>query len=84
MRAVRGFSLIELIMIIVAIGVMGAFLVTTFSNLPRPLEVSEGAQTASQLAQQCIERVLARRRASGAGLGFEAKNGSPVSWLTAR
>ncbi|HJX18205.1 MAG TPA: type II secretion system protein [Acidiferrobacterales bacterium] len=70
MRAARGFSLIELIMIIVAISVMGVFLTTTFSQLPRPLEVSEGAQTASQLAQQCSERVLARRRASGAGLGF--------------
>jgi len=70
MRSVRGFSLIELIIIIVVIGIMGAFLTTTFTQLPRPLEVSEGAQTASQLAQQCSERVLARRRASGAGLGF--------------
>jgi type II secretory pathway pseudopilin PulG len=70
MHTARGFSLIELIMIIVAIGVMGAFLTTTFTQLPRSLEVSEGAQTASQLAQQCSERVLARRRASGAGLGY--------------
>jgi prepilin-type N-terminal cleavage/methylation domain-containing protein len=66
MRAARGFSLIELIMIIVVLGVASAFLTTTFTQLPRSLDVSEGAQTASQLAQQCSERVLARRR-SGAG-----------------
>jgi type II secretory pathway pseudopilin PulG len=70
MHTARGFSLIELIMIIVAIGVMGAFLATTSSQLPRSLEVSEGAQTASQLAQQCSEWVLARRRSTAAGFGF--------------
>ena len=58
----RGFSLIELIMIIVALGIMGAFLSTTLTQLPRPLTVNEGAQTASQLAQQCSERILGRRR----------------------
>lgn len=51
-------------MIIVVIGVVGAFLATTLSQLPRSLEVNEGAQTASQLAQQCSERVLQRRRNS--------------------
>lgn len=70
MHPARGFSLIELIMIIVVLGVVGALLATTFTQLPRSLDVSEGAQTASQLAQQCSERVLARRRAVGAGLGF--------------
>lgn len=70
MHPARGFSLIELVMIIVALGVASAFLATTFTQLPRSLDVSEGAQTGSQLAQQCSERVLARRRASGAGLGF--------------
>jgi len=58
----RGFSLIELVMIIVALGIMGAFLSTTLTQLPRPLTVNEGAQTASQLAQQCSERILERRR----------------------
>ena len=58
----RGFSLIELILIIVALGIMGAFLASTLTQLPRPLEVNEGAQTASQLAQQCSERILERRR----------------------
>ena len=58
----RGFSLIELIMIIVVLGIVGAYLSTTLTQLPRPLAVNEGAQTASQLAQQCGERILERRR----------------------
>lgn len=58
----RGFNLIELVMIIVALGVIGAFLATTLTQLPRPLTVNEGAQTSSQLAQQCSERILERRR----------------------
>lgn len=62
MRAARGFSLIELIMIIVAIGVMGALLATSYTQVPRSLEVNEGSQTGAQLAQQCSERVLAQRR----------------------
>ena len=69
MHAARGFSLIELIMIIVALGVASAFLTTTFTQLPRSLDVSEGAQTASQLAQQCSERVLAQRRDPAVGFG---------------
>jgi len=67
MQAARGFSLIELIVIIVVLGVASAFLTTTFIQLPRSLDVSEGAQTASQLAQQCSERVLARRRSTAVG-----------------
>jgi len=69
MRTERGFSLIELIMIIVAIGVMGAFLATTYSQLPRSLEVNEGSQTGAQLAQQCSERVIAQRRNPAIGFG---------------
>lgn len=70
MHPARGFSLIELIMIIVALGVASAFLAASFTQLPRSLAVNEGAQTSSQLAQQCSERVLARRRSTAAGLGF--------------
>jgi type II secretory pathway pseudopilin PulG len=70
MRTARGFSLIELIMIIVAIGVIGAFLTTSFTQLPRSLAVNEGAQTASQLAQECSEQMIARRRSTVAGFGF--------------
>lgn len=62
MRGARGFNLIELVMVILAIGVMGAILAPVFTQLPRSVAVSENAQTAAQLAQQCSERVLARRR----------------------
>lgn len=70
MRAARGFSLIELIMIIVATSVMGALFATSYSQLPRAVEVSEGAQTAAQLAQQCSEQVIARRRSTAVGQGY--------------
>lgn len=70
MRAARGFTLIELIMILVALGVMGAFLANTTTQLPRALEVNEGAQTGAQLAQQCSELVLARRRSAAVGQGY--------------
>jgi type II secretory pathway pseudopilin PulG len=79
MRANRGFTLIELIMIMVALGVMGAFLASTTAQLPRALEVNEVAQTAAQFAQQCSERVLARRRSSAVGAGY----GSIVSGICA-
>jgi type II secretory pathway pseudopilin PulG len=75
MRGARGFSLIELIMIIVAIGVMGAFLTTTFSQMPDSLTVGEGAQTGSQLAQQCSELVIARRRNAAIGFAGIASGG---------
>jgi prepilin-type N-terminal cleavage/methylation domain-containing protein len=70
MREARGFTLIELIMIMVVLGIMGAFLASTMAQLPRGLEVDTVAQTASQLAQQCSERVLARRRSSAPGQGY--------------
>lgn len=69
MRATRGFSLIELVMIIVLVGVVGAFLTTTYTQLPRSLEVNEGSQTGAQLAQQCSERVIAQRRNPAIGFG---------------
>lgn len=65
----RGFSLIELIMIIVALGIVGAFLATTLTQLPRSLDVNEGSQTGAQLAQQCSERVIAQRRNPAFGFG---------------
>ncbi len=69
MHAARGFSLIELIMIIVAIGVMGAFLATSYTQLPRAVQVSEASQTGAQLAQQCSERAIAQRRNPAIGFG---------------
>jgi len=64
MHAARGYSLIELIVIIVVVGIAGAFFVTLFVQMPRSLSVDENAQTGAQLAQACSEHILAMRRGS--------------------
>jgi len=62
MHTARGYSLIELVIIIVVLGIAGAFFVTMFTQMPRSLGVDENAQTGSQLAQACSEQILAMRR----------------------
>jgi prepilin-type N-terminal cleavage/methylation domain-containing protein len=61
----RGFSLIELVAVIVVVSIAVALYAPAFVELPRGLNVDENAQTASQLAQACGEHVLALRRGSG-------------------
>lgn len=78
----RGFSLVELVMIIVVLSLGAAGLTTLYGQLGGSVEVTADVGIAAQVAQGCAEHVLAQRRtntsvgytgiASGmcAGLGF--------------
>lgn len=61
-----GFSLIELILVIVILGVSLAGLASMFSGSTIALATGEEVQKTAQYAQECAERVVAVRR----NLGF--------------
>ena len=67
----NGFTLIELVAVIVVLSIAAAIFATGFAQLPRPLGVDEEAQTAAQLAQECGEHIVAFRRDSDPSRGYD-------------
>jgi len=67
MKAARqqGFSLIELVLVIVILGTAGGAVLGQFANIGPGLLDSEAIQTAAQLAQERAEGILAERRGNG-------------------
>lgn len=65
MRPATGFTLIELVivMIIISVGLLG--LTSLFSNTSTSLSTNERLQQAAQYAQECAERAIATRRGQG-------------------
>lgn len=61
-RRVRGFSLIELIVVIVVVSIAAVVLLQLFTGVAESLASNEDIQTATQLAQECSEHVMAVRR----------------------
>ena len=57
-----GFSLIELVVVIVLLGIAAVALLQQFSQAAGSLARNEQIQTAAQLAQGCAEHLLAVRR----------------------
>lgn len=66
-----GFSLIELIMVIVILGIASVSIAAGYTQLGRSLLLNEDAQAAAQQAQACAEHLLASRR----NLGYAAMFG---------
>lgn len=58
----RGFSLIELIALIVVVSIATVVLLAQFGGIAKSLSSNEDIQTAAQLAQECSEHVMAVRR----------------------
>lgn len=57
-----GFSLIELVVIIVVTSIAAVSLLSLWGGIGRAAAGSEEAQTGAQIAQECAEHVLAQRR----------------------
>jgi type II secretory pathway pseudopilin PulG len=57
-----GFSLIELVIIIVVVSVAAVGLLSLWTGIGRSAGQSEETQTATQLAQECAEHILAQKR----------------------
>ena len=64
-RTASGFTLIELILVLLIVTIGLAGLASMFSNNSRAITIAEDTQQAAQYAQECAERVLAVRRNQG-------------------
>lgn len=64
-RRQHGFSLIELVMVIMILGIASVGLASGYTQLGRSLLLNEDAQAAAQQAQACAEHILASRRNRG-------------------
>lgn len=69
-RPQQGFSLIEIVLIIVLLGVGAAAMVGMFSNVGRTLGDNQGVQTGAQLIQKCAEHIMAFRRSTLSSQGY--------------
>jgi len=65
-----GFSLIELVMMIVILGIASVSIASGYTQLGRSLLLNEDAQAAAQQAQACAEHILGSRRNRGYALTF--------------
>jgi len=61
----RGFTLVEMVMVIVILGIASVALMDQFVNTSKSYLIDERLQTATQLAQECAEHILAMRRVQG-------------------
>lgn len=61
----EGFSLLEMILIIVVVSIAAVPMMETFSTAGRWLEMEEDIPAGVQLAQECAEHIMFLRRDSG-------------------
>lgn len=61
----RGFTLVEMVMVIVILALASVALMDQFVNASKTYLIDEQLQTATQLAQECAEHILATRRVLG-------------------
>lgn len=77
----KGFSLIELIIIIVVVSIAAVGMLALFGGVGRSLGINEDTQTAAQLGQECSEHILAARR--NPKIGYSAINNTICDVLPA-
>lgn len=67
MRRASGFTLIELVIVMIVISAGLAGLASLFSNTSTSLSTNETLQRATQYAQECAEKVSATRHSPSGG-----------------
>ena len=67
----RGFTLIEMVVSMLVLGIAATAIITLNSNLFYRLTDVRDLQTGTQLLQACAEKVMATRRRSGFNATFE-------------
>lgn len=67
-----GFSLIELVIIIVVVSIAAVGMLALFGIVGRSLAINEDTQIAAQVAQECAEHIMAVRRNPLPGNGYAA------------
>lgn len=65
MRRTSGFTLIELVIVMIVISAALLGMMATMGNATRSLSTNETLQQAAQYAQECAEKVIATRRDEG-------------------
>lgn len=85
MKHARGFSLIELIMIIVLLGIGLTGLMAMFGRSTLGMTDDVAIQTGAQLVQQCAEHILGQRRRHPGGTvaGYDSITDASCSGLPA-
>lgn len=81
-RPSPGFSLIEIIVVLVVVGIAGAALLTMYGQAAKTLGTNEDVQTAAQLAQECSEHILEGRRRNTQPLLAVGNNNSICNGFT--
>ena len=76
-----GFSLIELVIVIVVVSIAAVGMLALFGGVARSLNINEDTQTAAQLGQECSEHILAARR--NPKMGYSAINNTICDVLPA-
>lgn len=66
----KGFSLIELVAIIVLLSVGATAFLALFGNVSRTLDENQDTQTGIQLVQECAEYIMAFRRSTDPARGY--------------
>lgn len=64
-RRSRGFTLIELVIVLIVVAIGAVTLGALFSDTSGSLNTNEVLQRSTQYAQQCAEHVIATRRKNG-------------------
>lgn len=65
-----GFSLVELVAVIMVLSIVGVGLASGFAHLGGSLLLNEDAQGAAQQAQACADHILGSRRNRGFAMTF--------------